>query len=119
MIRLVVGALILALLALITALNQESLADLNLLGLRLQGIPTVAVALVGFVAGIGAALIVYASGVADRRRAQMIRDREEALAKRERALAEKESAAVASPAAQPEPAVRRGFAARLFHRRRP
>ena len=98
MIRFIVSLLILALLALVVALNQTSTANLNLLGVRLESIPTIVVAIVGFALGVASSVVVYLMGVLDKRRIRAIRAREQELARREQAVAQKETEAAAQAA---------------------
>lgn len=123
MIRFIVAVITLGLVALVVALNQTSLADLNLLGLSLKGVPTISVALFSFGAGVVATLAQYLSAIADRRRRKRIRDREQALDRREQAVTQREAAVVAKDqepkAAEAAAAVaprRPGWAARLLGR---
>ena len=90
MIRLIVGVLILAVLAVLFALNAGNKTDLNLFGSKLQQVSVVVVAVASFILGVLYSFIVYFLRFIDRRRRASLKDRDQKVRTREQAVREEQ-----------------------------
>jgi uncharacterized integral membrane protein len=92
MIRIIVSAVLLILLAVLLAFNAAFTTTASLFGARFDGVPTVALALVSFALGVVYSLFFYVSGYLRRRKRRGMDEKARALTEREREMAEREAA---------------------------
>ena len=91
-VRIIVSAILLVLLAVLVAFNTQFTTSVSVFGVRFDGLPMIAVALVSFAFGIIYSLFLYVSGYLHRKSRQGLETKGKALAQRERDLAARESA---------------------------
>ena len=90
MVRLIVGVVILAVLAVLFALNAGNKTDLNLFGYQMQGVSVVVVAVASFILGVLYSFIIYFLRFIDRRRRASLKNRDQQVRTRERAVQDQE-----------------------------
>ncbi len=92
MVRVVISALLLVLLAVLVPFNLGFTSTFSLFGLRFEQVPIIAIALLSFAAGVLYSLVLYLGRFLNERRRKDIATRHEALAKREKEVADRAAA---------------------------
>ncbi len=90
MVRLIVGVVILAVLAVLFALNAGNQTKLNLFGYRIEEVSVVIVAVASFIIGVLYSFIIYFLRLIDRRRRTSLKNRDQQVRSREQALKEEQ-----------------------------
>jgi uncharacterized integral membrane protein len=110
MVRIIVTVVLVALLAVLIAMNAGSRATLNFYGAEFKDVPVVLVAALAFVLGIVYSLFLYFSRYLRRKAKDKVDTRKKDVSERERLLAEKEAAGAGSagPAGTEEQAAKPG-----------
>ena len=92
MVRVVISALLLVVLAVLVSFNLTFTSSFSLFGLRFESVPVMAIALVSFSAGVIYSLILYLGRALHERRLRHLQDRHRQLDEKEKALAERAAA---------------------------
>ncbi len=92
MVRVVVSALLLVLLAVLVTFNLGFTSTFSFFGVRLEQVPVMAVALLSFAAGVLYSLVLYLGRFFSDRRKKDIETRHQQLTKREQELADRAAA---------------------------
>ncbi len=90
MVRLIVSVVIIVVLAVLLAFNATFMTPVNLFGYRIESVPTIAVAIAGFVLGLLYSFVLYLMRFLSKRRSTSIRSKDRDVRTREQELKEKE-----------------------------
>lgn len=99
MIRLIVSAALLVLLAVFLSFNLQSTTSVSVFGIRVDQVPTAALSLLCFAAGVVYSLFLYIGHLLHQRRRRRLDERHAQLTEREQAL----DARMADEARKPQP----------------
>ncbi|MGA2976309.1 MAG: LapA family protein [Spirochaetia bacterium] len=102
MVRVIVSAVLLVLLAVLVAFNIRSTTSISLFGASFDDVPTMALALVSFAVGVVYSLFLYVSRYLHRRKRKGLEKKDKALSQRERELTARESAVASAAESPPE-----------------
>ncbi len=104
MIRLIVSAALLVVLAVFLSFNLQSTSSVSLFGFRIDQIPVGEIALLSFAAGVVYSLFLYVGHLLHLRKKKDLAERHKKLAEREQAMDAREAVPAAGPAQHPKPA---------------
>ena len=90
MVRLIISTVILVVLAVLLIFNGTYMTEVNLFGYRIQGVPVVLVAVIGFVFGVLYSFVLYLMRFLAKRRKATIKSKDHDVRIREQELIEKE-----------------------------
>jgi membrane protein implicated in regulation of membrane protease activity len=90
MVRLIISVVIIVVLAVLLAFNAVFVTPISLFGYRIENVPTVAVAIAGFVLGVLYSLVLYLMRFLAKRRSTTIRSKDRDVRLREQEVKEKE-----------------------------
>jgi len=90
MVRLIVSIVIIVVLAVLLAFNATFVTPVNLFGYRIESVPTIAVAIAGFVLGLLYSFVLYLMRFLAKRRSTSIRSKDRDVRAREQELKDKE-----------------------------
>jgi uncharacterized integral membrane protein len=90
MVRLIISVVIIVVLAVLLAFNATHKTDVNLFGYRIESVPTIAVAIAGFVLGVLYSFVLYLMRFLSKRRSKAIRSKDQDVRLREQEIKEKE-----------------------------
>jgi uncharacterized integral membrane protein len=90
MVRLIISLVILVVLAVLLVFNGTFMTPVNLFGYRIERVPVVVVAIVGFVFGILYSFVLYFMRFLARRRSATIKSKDREVKMREQEIKEKE-----------------------------
>jgi len=90
MVRLIISVVIIVVLAVLLAFNATFMTPVNLFGYRIESVPTIAVAIAGFVLGLLYSFVLYLMRFLAKRRSTSIRSKDRDVREREQELKEKE-----------------------------
>ncbi len=90
MVRLIVSVVIIVVLAVLLAFNATYMTPINLFGYRIESVPTIAVAIAGFVLGLLYSFVLYLMRFLAKRRSTSIRSKDRDVRAREQEVKDKE-----------------------------
>jgi uncharacterized integral membrane protein len=91
-VRVVISAVLIVVLAILVSFNLTFTSSFSLFGLRVEGVPTMAIALLSFAAGVVYSLFLYLARFLHERRVRDIQSRNQDLTRREKDLADRSAA---------------------------
>jgi len=96
MVRIVISAVLLVLLAVLVTFNLSRTASFSLFGIPFEGVPVMAIALVSFAVGVVFSLILYLGRSLHQKRKKDLEHRHRELTRREKELDERSAADAAA-----------------------
>jgi uncharacterized integral membrane protein len=90
MVRLIISVVIIVVLAVLLAFNAVFVTPISLFGYRVENVPTIAVAIAGFVLGVLYSMVLYLMRFIAKRRSTTIRSKDRDVRMREQEVKEKE-----------------------------